>query len=132
MTARLALAMEDRLKIAELIAQMNDPVLRIEDNKPSGYFSLKVGTGPNSNVVTVRKNKDQVSFFISSTGLLNKARAAGFDPQAAEPNRPCDKDKYRFRNLSFADLQNNEGLFREIVKNSVETIVARRPKRNSR
>jgi len=133
MTARMVLKPEDRLEIADRIAQMSDPVLSIQNND-SGYLSLKVGTGPYSNAVTVWKNEDRVSFFIRSTDILNKASAAGFTPIAVDPTATASNNKYKyaFELLSFTDLQNNEGLFREIVKDSVETVVDRRPRRNSR
>lgn len=128
MNAGPILATEGRLKIAEMIAQMSDQVLSIHDNRHSGYFALKIGAGPNSNVATVRTDKDRVSFFISSTDVLSRATAL-FNPVPAESTRPCDKDKYRFK-LSLADLQNNESLFREIVNESVRTIRYRRPQKN--
>ena len=128
MAAKLVLATEDRREIAERIAQISDQVLSIQDNSPSGYFSLKVGTRPHSNVVTVWKSKDRVSFFIRSTDLLNRASTAGFEPKPTEPS-DNNKHKYRFEKLSLADLQNDEGLFREIVRESVGIILDRGPKR---
>jgi hypothetical protein len=126
MAFKTILEPEDRLKMAELIAQMSAQGLLTTPNKK--YLALKVGSGPNSNVVTMWK--DRVSFFLSSSDLIAKAKAAGFDPKAAKASRACDKNKFRFFKLSLHDLQNNEGLFSEIVNESVKTILERRPHTN--
>lgn len=125
MTGDPALTLEDCESIADLIVRMSDQVLSKKRN--NGYFALKIDSGPNSNVVTILKNR--VSFFISSSGLVDKAKGAKFDPKAVEDR---DKYKYQFWHLSLHDLQNNDELFREIVKDSIATIMDRRPHRNPR
>jgi hypothetical protein len=127
MTTTRHLESEDRLRIAERIVELSNQVLSTKVN--GEYIALKVGTGANSNAVIVRKSEDRVSFFIRSTDLLNRAKAEGFDPVQTKLTGSF-KDRYRFWGLSIADLHNHEDLFREIVNESVHTIIDRRPKRN--
>lgn len=116
---------EDRLKVAALIVELSNQVLSTKEN--IHYIALKIGSGSNSNAVRVRN--DRVSFFIPSTVLINKARAEGFDPEPLKSTTAANKDKFRFRGLGLSDIEAHEALFREIVKESVETIMARRPRR---
>jgi hypothetical protein len=117
------LEVEDRLKIAEHIVKLSDQVLSTRENPK--YIALKIG---NWNAVTVRKNSDRVSFFITSTDLINRTKAAGFDPALV----PAKKDKYRFWGLRLADLQTHEDLFREIVKESRRTITDSSPRNKTK
>ncbi len=116
---------EDRLKVAARIVELSNQVFSTKENVD--YIALKIGSGPNSNAVRVRDNR--VSFFIRSTELLNKARAEGFEPEPLKSTTAANKDKFRFRGLGLSDIEVHEALFREIAKESVETIMNRRPKR---
>jgi hypothetical protein len=103
---------------------LSDGVLSMAKN--GGYIALKIGTGPNSDAVTVREGR--VSFFIRSTGTLNRARAEGFAPALVDASGLSNKDKYRFPGLRLSDIDGHEALFREIVRDSISTILDRRPK----
>ncbi|HEY1808407.1 MAG TPA: hypothetical protein VGG42_07575 [Acidobacteriaceae bacterium] len=116
------------MKVAGRIVELSDQVLSMNVN--GNYIALKTGTGPNSNAVTVTKYEDRVSFFIRSTALLDRAKTEGFDPEIAKQTSPSKAHRYRFWGLSYFDLQEHEGLFREIVKESVSTIIDRRPKKH--
>jgi hypothetical protein len=116
---------EDCLKVAALIVELSNQVLSTKENVD--YIALKIGSGANSNAVRVRDNR--VSFFIRSTELLNRARAEGFEPEPLKSTTAANKDKFRFRGLGLSDIEAHEALFREILKESVGTIMDRRPKR---
>jgi hypothetical protein len=116
---------EDRLRVAARIVELSNQVLSTKENVH--YIALKIGSGSNSNAARVRNNR--VSFFIRSTDLLNKARAEGFDPEPLKSTTAANKDKFRFWGLGLSDIEAHEALFREIVKESVGTIMDRRPKR---
>ena len=116
---------EDRLKIAAQIVELSDQVLSKKVNL--SHIALKIGSGPNS-VAAVVSNSDRVSFFIRSTDLLNRAKAEGFNPIEAELTSPKNEHRFRFYCLSPANIEAHEGLFREIVQESMRTIMDRRPK----
>jgi hypothetical protein len=116
---------EDRLRVAAQIVELSNQVLSTTEN--SRYIALKIGSGSNSNAIRVRNSR--VSFFIRSTGLLDKAKDEGFDPQPLKSTTAANKDKFRFWHLSLSKIEDHEVLFKEIVKESVETIMDRRPKR---
>jgi hypothetical protein len=119
---------EDRLKVAALIVELSNKRLSLSPTNNTRYIALKIGSGPNSNAIRVRNSR--VSFFIRSTGLLNKAKYEGFDPQPLRSTTAANKDKFRFWGLRLSDIEAHEALFREIVKESVETIMDRRPKKH--
>jgi hypothetical protein len=61
--------------------------------------------------------------------LLNRARTQGFDPEPLKSTTAANKDKFRFRDLSLSDIDAHESLFREIVHESMQTVMDRRPKK---
>ena len=124
-TLKSEMRREDRLKIAAKIAELSDRVLEPKEN--ADYIALKIDSGPYSNAARVRNNR--VSFFIRSTDLLNRAKAEGFEPEPLKSTTEANKDKFRFWGLGLSHIEAHEALFREIVKESVGTIMDRRPKR---
>jgi hypothetical protein len=118
---------EDRLKIAARIVELSNQVLSTAENKD--YIALKIGSGPNSNAVRVGKRSDRVSFFIRSMDILKRAEAKEFKPEPLKPTTEANKDKFRFWGLHLSDIEAHEALFREIVKESVETVMDRKPGR---
>ena len=117
---------EDRLKIADRIAELSDGVL--ERKETDRGIRLKIGSGPYSIAGLVSTHYDHVSFFIRSTDLLRKAEAEGFKPEPAESTRPSTKDLNQFRELSLIDIEDHEALFRLIVKESVNVVMDHRGK----
>jgi hypothetical protein len=118
---------EDRMQIAVRIVELSNQVL--SPHESDIHIALRIGSPPNSNVVTVSKRADRVSFYIRSRDLLSKAEEKGFRPERRESGAPKDKDRYRFSGLGLSDIQAHETLFREIVKESVSVIMGRRPKK---
>ena len=112
--------------MASRIVELSNGVLSTGKIK-SGYIPLKIESGPYSNAVCVHNNL--VSFFIRSGDLLNRAKAEGFAPEPAPRTVPMDEHKILFRNLGLSDIQAHEALFREIVMESVRTIMDLRPKK---
>jgi len=125
MTADQEMTREDRLTVAARIVELSDEILSTDENPQ--YIALKIASGPNSNAVTVWS--DHVSFFIRSTALLDKARADGFEPIQVKSTTPRNQDKYQFPRLSLNQILTHEALFREIVQESMRTIMDRRPKK---
>ena len=123
---------EESLKIADRIAtrivELSDGDL--EPQHTRYHISLKVGAGPYSNAVTVSKRDDRVNFFITSTNLLRKAEAEGFKPKRAEAKHPWHKDRFRFWELGLNDIEAQQVLFREIVKESVSVVMDRKRKKS--
>jgi hypothetical protein len=122
---RSEMSREDRLKVAAKIVELSDRVLEPKEN--ADYVALKIESGPNSNAARVRNNR--VSFFIRSKDLLERAKREKFNPEPLKSTTAANKDKFRFRGLGLSDIEAHEALFREIVKESVGTIMDRKPKR---
>ncbi len=118
---------EAQSRLAERIVELSSKVLSKKEN--TSYIALKVGDGSYSNAATVRWRKDSVSFHIPSSDLVKQTIAAGFSPENRQSSRPFFKHKWYFYGLTLADLQKHEPLFRAIVKDSLEYILSRRPKR---
>ena len=119
---------EERRKIADRLVELSDGVLSLEDS--DRHIALRIGSPPNCNAVTVSKRADRVTFLIRSIDLLRKAEQHGFKPVSAKLVAQRDKDRHRFQGLSASDIQAHESIFKEIVMDSVRTIMDRRPKKN--
>jgi hypothetical protein len=128
MNAKNRVTGEDRSRIASRLVELSNQVLSTSEN--SRYFSLTVGNGPNSLAATVHKDSDRVSFFIPSTDLRNQAVEKGFELKEAPQSKGRNKDWFRFSLLRLDDIEGNEDLFRNIVAESVKTIIDRKPSRN--
>ena len=118
---------EDRLKVAAKIAELSDLPLSTQENLKSNYVALKIESGPYSNAICVHNNR--VSFLIRSTDLLKKATEDRLNPEPAPRTVPMDENKFLFWGLGMSDIQAHEALFREIVMESVRTIMDLRPKK---
>jgi hypothetical protein len=112
--------------MASRIVELSNDVLSTGKTK-SGYIPLKIASGPYSNVFAVRKNR--ISCFIRSTELLSRVRAEGFNPEEAPKTVPMNEHKFYFWGLGLDDIHSHESLFREVVQESVRTIMDRRPKK---
>jgi hypothetical protein len=112
---------EDRMKIAEQLVLLSGGILQPVPN--SKYIALKVGS---RNAATVRKNRDRVSFYLS-TMLLGKAEK--FGPKKAPHRAERDKNWHWFEQLTLSDIQSDESLFKEIVEHSMSEVA---PRKNSR
>lgn len=110
---------DSRMEIAKQIVEFSDQVLSTK--KSQDYIALQLGTGRKRNAVTV-SNSDHVGFFIQSSGLLKKAKEEGFDPKEEEFSKHGNKHKFVFSDLTLEQIQAHEGLFRDIVRESVDTI----------
>jgi hypothetical protein len=117
----------EREAIANRIVALSDNELRPGKAK-AGWIPPKYENGPNSVAAVVSKNR--VSFLIRATQARDQARAEEFNPVQVDPSGIVgrNKDKYWFYGLRLGDLEKHEALFRAIVRDSVDTIISRRPK----
>lgn len=115
---------EGRLKIAERIVDLSDKRLSTKVN--AGHITLKIG----ASVAVVVSSSDRVGFYIRSTDLLERARAAGINLTKAKEKYLKDEHKYHFPGLSVAALDKDEPLFRAIIQDSVNLVQS--PRSNGR
>ena len=113
---------EDRLKVAAKVVELSDHALSTKVNKD--HITLKA----DGSVVVVVSNSDQVGFFIRSTEIRTKISNAGFKLEKGRLKSPKDEDKILIRNLGTEEMEANKELFREVIYESVRTIMDRRPK----
>jgi hypothetical protein len=118
-------AQENRLKIATRIVELSNQRLSTHPNPK--YIALKIGSGPYSNAFAVRN--DRISCFIHSTDLLNRIKSAGFNPREAPKTTPMNEHKFYFSGSDMKNIQNHGELLREVVNESVATIIDRRPRK---
>ena len=111
-----------RSEVVAKVVELSDHLLETKVN--IDYIALKA----DGSVVVVVSNSKQVGFFIRSTEILKKASSAGFELEKGRLKSPKDEDKYLFRNLGADEMEANKELFREIIHESVRTIMDRRPK----
>ena len=114
-----------RSELAARLAKLSNQDLETKDN--GRYVAVKIGIGPNSNVISVFP--DHVSFFIRSTDTLKRAGLEGFNPELPKVTSPRNKEKFQFGGLSVSEIDAHEDLFREIVDESVKVVTDRKPKR---
>lgn len=115
---------QDRWEIANSIKRLSERLSEPKQNE--AYLTFKIGT---RNAINVWTNSDHVSFYLPSTELLEKARAAGFEPEE-EPDqtKPRNTNWFKFWRLSASEIEAHEELFREIVQESMKTASQRENK----
>ncbi|MGC2637729.1 MAG: hypothetical protein WA294_11165 [Acidobacteriaceae bacterium] len=118
-----------RVEIAKRLA-LFFPGLEIND-VPSGYTSLRVGTGPLTNCVTVSPNGQRASFLLSNPDLRQAIEAAGFEVREVKPNKikAFAGSQWRVRGVSVPAIDQNEELFKRLVEESVRFIEEKRKRR---
>ena len=97
---------DGRMEIAKRIADLSDN-RGLWIRKCLRHIALKIEDGPYSDAVIVY-DADRVKFFIRSSDLLNKAKAA-FHPKEVRPTNPegtCIS--FGFLGLDLNDLQTHE------------------------
>lgn len=117
----------DRLKLAARIVELSNQVLSTKQNKD--YIALQIGTPPNCNAVIV-SDDDYVKFLVRSTNraeeFIDRAKTEG----GFTPDKPKWRGEWRgscrFWGLGLNDLQTHEGLFRDMVEQSVNSLKALR------
>ena len=114
---------EGRLRIAERIVDLSDKRLSTKVN--TDHVTLKVG----ANVAVVVSSSNRVGFYIRSTDLLERAKAAGLNLQKAKVKYLKDEYKYHFPGLTIGALDKDEPLFRAIIQDSLDVVQSPRPKR---
>ena len=128
---------QERKEIANEIVALGNKELGLGKKKlelgatTAGWIPIKYETGSNS-VAAVVSVCDRVSFLITTSQLLDQARTEGFNPIAdtRTEGRYTNKyrDRYRFHGLRISDIENHAPLFSAIIKDSVDTLISRRPK----
>ena len=107
---------QNRSKIAHRIVELSDGVL--SEEKKHSYIALKVG----SRVAAVVSNSDRVQFLIPSTELQQKVTEKQFSLKEAPKSIPMHEHKFYIRGLNLDQLNANEPLFREIIRESVSAL----------
>jgi hypothetical protein len=126
MKSKVALIADDRLRIAERLKELSDDLLSL-NAIPKDYISLELGTASNKNAIHVNRHSDRVSFYLRSHDLLNRLATAGFAPQLSPQTKPMFRDRYRIFGLNIDLINQNVGLFRDAVAESIEVLQSRKP-----
>src|SRR5271170_955165 len=129
MASDSGITLEERVELAKYLMGLSNEHLSLTD-KPRNYIAIEVGFKPNKNAIGVSKYRDRVSLLVRSTDLLRRIEMAGFTPVPVPQTRPMMKDKYFILGLSKNDVNRHEALFREVVKESIETVRSRKSKKN--
>ena len=120
---------EERRELAKRLASLADEALTISDD-PEERIAIELGTESNKNVMTVHKHQDRASFFIRSKSLLDELTGANLKFEHKASQKARDEDWYRIYKLRIDHVNENEDLFKRIVRESVEILKERKSKKN--
>jgi len=129
MVSDSGITLNERVELAKNLMELSNEPLSLTD-KPRNYIAIEVGFKPNKNAIGISKHRDRVSFLVRSTDLLRRLEMAGFTPVPVPQTRPMMKDKYFIFGVSKEDINRHQALFREAVKESIETVRSRKSKKN--
>ncbi len=112
----------DRSEIAKRLVELSNQVLSKKENKT--HIALKV----KNRVAVLVSHSERVQFIITSEDLVNRVRAEKFNLTPAPNSIPMHEIKYYFEGLGINQIRAHELLFKEIVNESVQAVMDRKPK----